>query len=73
MELKPLVSPSTLVVDRETLTEDYGRFFAEPFERGYGRTIGNSLRRILLFSVRLRPNANPMRDRYTPEPCTLLA
>jgi DNA-directed RNA polymerase subunit alpha len=51
MELKPLVSPSTLVVDRESLTNEYGRFFAEPFERGYGRTIGNSLRRILLSSI----------------------
>lgn len=51
MELKPLVSPSSLVCDRETLTETYGRFFAEPFERGYGRTIGNSLRRILLSSI----------------------
>ena len=51
MELKPLVSPNTLVCDRETLTPTYGRFFAEPFERGYGRTIGNSLRRILLSSI----------------------
>jgi DNA-directed RNA polymerase subunit alpha len=51
MELKPLVSPSGLVFDRETLTENYGKFIAEPFERGYGRTIGNSLRRILLSSI----------------------
>jgi DNA-directed RNA polymerase subunit alpha len=51
MELKPLVSPSSLVFDRETLTADYGKFVAEPFERGYGRTVGNSLRRILLSSI----------------------
>jgi len=51
MELKPLVSPRSLVCARETLTREYGQFYAEPFERGYGRTIGNSLRRILLSSI----------------------
>jgi DNA-directed RNA polymerase subunit alpha len=51
MELKPLVSPRSLVCERETLTREYGKFYAEPFERGYGRTIGNSLRRILLSSI----------------------
>jgi len=51
MELKPLVSPRCLVCERETLTGEYGKFYAEPFERGYGRTIGNSLRRILLSSI----------------------
>ena len=51
MELKPLVSPRSLVYERETLTREYGKFYAEPFERGYGRTIGNSLRRILLSSI----------------------
>ncbi|MCX8037735.1 MAG: DNA-directed RNA polymerase subunit alpha [Candidatus Sumerlaeia bacterium] len=51
MELKPLVSPRSLVPDRATLTREYGKFTAEPFERGYGRTIGNSLRRILLSSI----------------------
>jgi len=51
MELKPLVSPRSLVCERETLTTEYGKFYAEPFERGYGRTIGNSLRRILLSSI----------------------
>lgn len=43
--------PSKVICDRETLTEDYGRFIAEPFERGFGNTIGNSLRRILLSSL----------------------
>lgn len=51
MEVKPLISPSGLVCDRETLTREYGKFYAEPFERGYGHTIGNSLRRILLSSI----------------------
>lgn len=37
--------------DTETLTSTYGKFVAEPFERGFGTTIGNSLRRILLSSL----------------------
>ncbi len=51
MDFKSLIMPRSLQCDRETLTETYGRFFAEPFERGYGVTIGNSLRRILLSSI----------------------
>ncbi|MGR3219835.1 MAG: DNA-directed RNA polymerase subunit alpha [Candidatus Anammoxibacter sp.] len=43
--------PSRVIVDRETLTDTFGRFIAEPFERGFGVTIGNSLRRILLSSI----------------------
>ena len=43
--------PSRVVCDRETATATYGRFVAEPFERGFGTTIGNSLRRILLSSL----------------------
>lgn len=43
--------PRRLVVDAETLTERYGRFTAQPFERGFGTTIGNSLRRALLSSI----------------------
>lgn len=43
--------PSVVECDRETLTQTYGRFTAEPFERGFGSTIGNSLRRILLSSL----------------------
>ena len=43
--------PSRLQVDSETLTDHYGKFFAQPFERGFGTTIGNSLRRALLSSV----------------------
>ncbi len=43
--------PKKLEMDKETLSESYGKFVAEPFERGFGSTIGNSLRRILLSSI----------------------
>ena len=43
--------PKKLEVEAETLTTTYGKFFAEPFERGFGTTIGNSLRRVLLSSI----------------------
>ena len=40
--------PNALEVDRDTLTETYGKFSAEPFERGFGTSVGNSLRRVFL-------------------------
>jgi len=43
--------PRRLAVENETLTGRYGRFSAQPFERGFGTTIGNSLRRALLSSI----------------------
>jgi DNA-directed RNA polymerase subunit alpha len=43
--------PSAVVVDQKTLSNTYGKFVAEPFERGFGTTVGNSLRRILLSSL----------------------
>jgi DNA-directed RNA polymerase subunit alpha len=43
--------PTRLSCDRETLTDTYGRFMAEPFEPGFAVTVGNSLRRILLSSL----------------------
>jgi DNA-directed RNA polymerase subunit alpha len=43
--------PNRLSSNRETLTDTYGKFYAEPFERGFGVTVGNSLRRILLSSL----------------------
>src|SRR5258708_12894384 len=43
--------PSLVTCDPTTLTSSYGKFVAEPFERGFGATIGNSLRRILLSSL----------------------
>ena len=46
-----LIKPKQLEVDEKTLTSTYGRFYAEPFERGFGQTIGNSLRRLLLSSL----------------------
>src|SRR6267378_5798033 len=51
MRLRDLVLPQRLECDQDTLTDTYGRFYAEPFEKGYGHTIGNSLRRILLSSL----------------------
>lgn len=43
--------PDKIRFDEETLTDSYGQLIAEPFERGYGTTIGNSLRRVLLSSL----------------------
>jgi len=43
--------PSAVTVDRESLTPMHGKFIAEPFERGFGTTVGNGLRRILLSSI----------------------
>ncbi len=43
--------PKHLVCDMETLTDKYGHFYAQPFERGFGTTVGNALRRVLLSSV----------------------
>ena len=43
--------PKRLVANTETLTDRYGMFYAQPFERGFGTTIGTSLRRILLSSI----------------------
>lgn len=44
--------PVRVVCDKESLTDTYGKFTAEPFERGYGTTVGNGLRRVLLSSLR---------------------
>jgi DNA-directed RNA polymerase subunit alpha len=43
--------PKRLEVERDTLTDRFGRFYAQPFERGFGTTIGNGLRRVLLSSI----------------------
>ncbi len=43
--------PEVIEVEKETLTDNFGRFFAQPFERGYATTLGNSLRRVLLSSI----------------------
>jgi len=49
---REMVMPQRLDVDMDSLSEVYGKFVGEPFERGFGTTIGNSLRRILLSSLR---------------------
>ena len=43
--------PKRLELERDTLTDRFGRFYAQPFERGFGTTIGNALRRVLLSSI----------------------
>jgi DNA-directed RNA polymerase subunit alpha len=48
---RDLIRPKNLIIDRDSLTATYGKFVAEPLERGYGVTLGNSLRRILLSSL----------------------
>jgi DNA-directed RNA polymerase subunit alpha len=48
---RDLIKPKAVEFDEKELTPTYGRFFAEPLERGYGITVGNALRRILLSSL----------------------
>ena len=51
VKTKDFQIPKKLIVDDTTLTDTYGQFTAEPFERGFGVTIGNSIRRVLLSSI----------------------
>ena len=51
MQWRGFQKPKRLAVDAETLTEKFGKFSAQPFERGFGTTIGNALRRTLLSSI----------------------
>jgi DNA-directed RNA polymerase subunit alpha len=51
MDFKTLIMPRALQCESETRTDSYARFTAEPFERGFAMTVGNSLRRILLSSI----------------------
>lgn len=48
---KTFEMPKRLEAEQGTLTANYGKFIAEPFERGYGTTIGNALRRVLISSI----------------------
>ncbi|MEO8657661.1 MAG: DNA-directed RNA polymerase subunit alpha [Bryobacteraceae bacterium] len=48
---KGFQKPKRLVADTETLNDRYGKFYAQPFERGFGTTIGTGLRRVLLSSI----------------------
>ncbi len=52
MNVKELRIPKRLIADPEALAYNYGKFIAEPLSRGFGTTLGNSLRRILLSSIR---------------------
>jgi DNA-directed RNA polymerase subunit alpha len=51
MALKPLVMPKEIEIDKEVTTDNFGRFTLSPLERGFGLTLGNSLRRLLLSSI----------------------
>ena len=51
MHWKGFQKPKRLEVDRESMTDRYGRFYAQPFEHGFGTTVGNALRRVLLSSI----------------------
>jgi DNA-directed RNA polymerase subunit alpha len=48
---KGFQKPKRLEVERDTQTDHYGRFYAQPFERGFATTVGNALRRVLLSSI----------------------
>ncbi len=48
---KGFQKPKRLAYELETLTHRYGKFYAQPFERGFGTTVGNALRRVLLSSI----------------------
>jgi DNA-directed RNA polymerase subunit alpha len=48
---KGFQKPKRLAADTDTITDKYGKFYAQPFERGFGTTIGNALRRVLLSSI----------------------
>ncbi len=48
---KGFQKPKRLEVENETLSSTYGKFYAQPFERGFGTTVGNALRRVLLSSI----------------------
>src|ERR1700728_2001152 len=48
---RSLIKPKGIEIERDSLTDTYGKFTAKPLERGFGITIGNSLRRILLSSL----------------------
>lgn len=51
MDFKQFIMPRGLHAEKDSRSDSYGRFAAEPFERGFGATVGNTLRRILLSSI----------------------
>ncbi|MEZ4484874.1 MAG: hypothetical protein R2864_09835 [Syntrophotaleaceae bacterium] len=48
---RDLIKPKRLQIESDSLSDTYGKFKAEPFERGFGTTLGNALRRVLLSSL----------------------
>ena len=48
---RELIRPRSVPVDHDSLSDTYGKFVVEPLERGFGITLGNSLRRVLLSSL----------------------
>ncbi len=48
---RELIKPAAIVVEDDSLTKNYGKFICDPLERGFGITLGNSLRRVLLSSL----------------------
>src|SRR5579859_1892263 len=48
---RDLIKPKALDVDKESISGNYGKFVAKPLERGFGLTLGNSLRRVMLSSL----------------------
>ena len=51
MKWKPLTMPKEVVNDQSSSDDNYSRFIIEPLERGYGHTLGNCLRRVLISSI----------------------
>ncbi|HET6268260.1 MAG TPA: DNA-directed RNA polymerase subunit alpha [Acidobacteriota bacterium] len=51
MVLEGFQKPARLNINKETLTDNYGSFYAQPFEKGFGITVGNALRRVLISSI----------------------
>ena len=51
MKWKNFQMPRSVQIDEDSLTEEYGMFTVQPLERGFGTTIGNALRRVLLSSI----------------------
>ena len=51
MVLEGFQKPARLNLNKETLTETYGEFYAQPFEKGFGITVGNAVRRVLISSI----------------------
>jgi DNA-directed RNA polymerase subunit alpha len=67
MKWKRMEIPGKLEIEKETLSGTYGKFIAEPFERGFAHTVGNSLRRVLLSSIQTAAVVAIKIDRVTSE------